>query len=96
MEPKNTPDITLIKNSDQQKESDRVKGKTGAWLLSGILIILILVFSVEKMPDGTYGRSINPPFLVWGVLFPMLFSSLGVPVDAEKIGSLLNVFQPKG
>ena len=96
MEPQNTPDVTLIKDSDQQKKSDRIKGKTGAWLLSGILIILILLFSIEKMPDGTYGRSINPPLLVWGVLFPMLFSALGVPIDAEVLGGLISKFQPKG
>ena len=95
MEPQNTPDVTLLKDSDQQKESDRIKGRTGAWLFSGLLIALILFFSIEKLPDGTWGRSTNPPLLVWGMLIPMLAVSLGVPIDAETVGGVISKLQGK-
>ena len=66
--------------------SDRSRGKWGAYLFAGVLIIFALIFSIERAPDGNYQRSTEPPVLVWGLLFPLIAACLGVQVDPEQIG----------
>lgn len=67
-------------------QSDRTKGKWGAYVFALMLGVLVLMFSVEQKPNGTYDRATEPPVLVWGVLLPMMAMCLGVQVDPEHIG----------
>lgn len=83
------PDCGTCPNR-QVEQSDRSKGKWGAYLFALMLGALALMFSVERAPDGTYQRSADPPFLVWAVLLPVMGACLGVQVNPEQIGQAIS------
>lgn len=83
------PDGCEVCPNRRKEQSDRTKGKWGAYVFALMLGVLVLMFSIEQKPNGTYYRTAEPPVLVWGVLLPMMAVCLGVQVDPEQIGQAI-------